>query len=935
MLKTSKSSLALLMASIVFFASGCGQSDTSFNTELSAKIAEKDYKAAEFMLKAELQEALDEGNVVKELQLRETLAKLHRQTRSWRAEEKELELLLSTIQQHPDESKIAHLSLTSDQLNRRLARAYLRNESTAIDNVKTDASGEVVFAQWLSGREDQRKKMPVMTGAYAEYNQILESLNQVPVSQNVKLSIDEKPKVSIKDWDTDDQEAWLSYRSLIGFELFMSQGNREQAWEQLKNYLKIEPYDLARHVQSVQLALSLGRSADIESELSLLEKKLGEQPLIIEMRSIQLFQNGQYEKALAMAEKASIADPNLVVSRIIAAYSAVQTKQPLRAKQELELVIDKLPSTHAARRLYLQLLMSEGKVSPDIVAQQAMSLEELSADDIAMLGRIGLSMNAMGREKDAQALAKKAAEAAASQTATGDKAISLGLLQMATGSPDAIKTLEQSFSQSNFSSVSTNALANAYISKGEWDNALSVAERVQSTAPSQSEIIRAVVALKRNPKKPDWVLAKKAFEKALSIDPEFLPAHLGIVESHLANNDLASAVLKMDDLSTKPFGIAAIRQFLSFADTYQVPMIERTKNVEKWLSTTQWKENPEAVLLRINAFILVEQWNSAQQLMDSPIKETLKSASGYWLMRLVVHNAIEPSMVDKDYSEWLESIPSDRTALLAVANSQVSKKDFASALNTLRAHRQYHQEPSAIDLMMMNIQLLQQDYKGARDTFNTLPKEIMTTDLGKGLEAILWVTEGRLQEAAPRLDALYKVAPTEQYAIWRYFSYEGQNDVVNAEKVLKEHLVKQESPLIRTYLANLYASQNKLETAVSEYKKALSVGGENALLLNNMAFVEGELGDLKSALDHAQKALQLMPGNETILETLSSIHLKNGQPEIAVKLLSPLSSNIELDSTASTYIHALMKTSQKEAAVKIWSERKWRSSEMQLKSKLW
>ncbi len=63
------------------------------------------------------------------------------------------------------------------------------------------------------------------------------------------------------------------------------------------------------------------------------------------------------------------------------------------------------------------------------------------------------------------------------------------------------------------------------------------------------------------------------------------------------------------------------------------------------------------------------------------------------------------------------------------------------------------------------------------------------------------------------------------------------------------------------------------------------LGSNNAMVLNNLAFVQGELGKQNEALASALAAVELAPSNASILDTAGSLLVANGQRERGIEML--------------------------------------------------
>ncbi len=66
--------------------------------------------------------------------------------------------------------------------------------------------------------------------------------------------------------------------------------------------------------------------------------------------------------------------------------------------------------------------------------------------------------------------------------------------------------------------------------------------------------------------------------------------------------------------------------------------------------------------------------------------------------------------------------------------------------------------------------------------------------------------------------------------------------------------------------------------AIAAYERLLAVtDGRNSLVLNNMAFAQGKVGNTQSAIDFAQRALKEAPGNASVMDTLGWLLVESGK----------------------------------------------------------
>ena len=90
--------------------------------------------------------------------------------------------------------------------------------------------------------------------------------------------------------------------------------------------------------------------------------------------------------------------------------------------------------------------------------------------------------------------------------------------------------------------------------------------------------------------------------------------------------------------------------------------------------------------------------------------------------------------------------------------------------------------------------------------------------------------------------------------------------------------------MMRTLVAQRAIAQNRLQDARRLYEEALAVNPDDAMVLNNLAWVEGELKE-PGALARAERALALAPDHPAILDTLGTLQIAGGDSEKGLKNL--------------------------------------------------
>jgi putative PEP-CTERM system TPR-repeat lipoprotein len=123
-------------------------------------------------------------------------------------------------------------------------------------------------------------------------------------------------------------------------------------------------------------------------------------------------------------------------------------------------------------------------------------------------------------------------------------------------------------------------------------------------------------------------------------------------------------------------------------------------------------------------------------------------------------------------------------------------------------------------------------------------------------------------------------------------------------------------PFMRLLLADRALGVRDLPKAAELYKAVLARDSNNVTALNNLAWIGGETGDA-NAVSYAERAARLAPRNASVLETLGTLLVKDGESARGLELLvracalAPARLDLRL-----SHARALVAAGQKDAARK-------------------
>ena len=515
--------------------------------------------------------------------------------------------------------------------------------------------------------------------------------------------------------------------------------------------------------------------------------------------------------------------------------------------------------------------------------------------DPALLALAGQTFLQNGDAKKAEEYFSKASKLDPNDPA---KRTSLAITHMALGDMNAgFSELEQ-ISASDKGTSADLALISAHLRRNDLDKALKAIDSLEKKQPDNPATynLRARTLLA----KKDVAGARASFEKALSISPAFLPA-----AASLAAMDMAEK--KPDDARKR----------------FETVLISDPKNIGALLALADLKNaaggKPEEVLSFITKAVEANPTELGPRLAQIEFhlrNKDLKSALS------AAQNALaaipdKPELLDAlgrtqqisgDSNQALSTFgklaslqPNSPIAQMRMAEINLANKNKDEAAKNLRKALEI--KPDLLEAQRGLI-LLALDSKKPQDAL-ALARDIQKQ---RPKEATGFVLEGDINASSkqwPEAIAAYrnglKQAPAPELAIKLHTALLASGNMAEAEKLAatwtKEHL---KDIAFRMHLGDIATARKDYPAATQHYRNALEIQPNNALVLNNLAWVSGEMKSPK-AMEYAEKANQLAPNQPPFMDTMAMLLVSKGETAKAVELLrkaleiSPQATAIQLN----------------------------------------
>jgi Tfp pilus assembly protein PilF len=186
----------------------------------------------------------------------------------------------------------------------------------------------------------------------------------------------------------------------------------------------------------------------------------------------------------------------------------------------------------------------------------------------------------------------------------------------------------------------------------------------------------------------------------------------------------------------------------------------------------------------------------------------------------------------------------------------------------------HHKESLVLKIVKIKLLLDINKLYEAKKLYQDQQVQSVKFEFKSGIEGRIAFLEKDFVKAAQKLTLFYQAYPSQKNVLLLALAFKGNNQEVQAQKVLQEYLVKNEQDdRVRMMLADSYLATES-EKAVVEYERLIKTQSENYVVLNNLAWLAMESGQLNKALEYTKIAYKLTPKVANITDTYGQILFK-------------------------------------------------------------
>ncbi|HXX84671.1 MAG TPA: XrtA/PEP-CTERM system TPR-repeat protein PrsT [Casimicrobiaceae bacterium] len=699
--------------------------------------------------------------------------------------------------------------------------------------------------------------------------------------------------------------------ALLKAQFLIAEDHRQEARAYLEQVVGAMPdYAEARYVLT-SLLLAAGDLDQASAQIAAIRQASKQDRRAYYFEALIALRRGDLPAAREAVQQVLKGGVEHVPSLLLAGEIEFRAKQYNQAQDYLRRALKQSPDLPMARRLLATTYLRSGSPARAIdLIERSLKADDKDPQLMALAGEAYIALGDL----------HKADYYLAKTTAIDPKNVAvrtrLGQVKFAEGDTEAaIRDLEAAAALDQTTASPDLVLIVSLLRQKKYDDALAAVGRLEKKQPN-SALVYNLKGLVYSTKR-DLPTARANFEKAIQLQPNFLPAisNLSQLDRLDGKPDVGRKRFEAV-LETEPKNEQALLGLANFIQSGGGD----PKEIEALLKRAV-EANPQSVAARVAlANFYVRRGDTRQALLvaqdaASAIPNDPRTVDLLGQAQLAAGNSTQAL---ETFNKLATMRPDTVEPLLRLARALAAAKDYDKAIEELRevlkinpSLYEANREIAAIYAMSDRPELAVKEAKAVQRRQADDPR-------GYLLEGDLWAAQKKWPEAEAAFKAALRRAPGDATLAVRLHAAttsagKATEADATADKWLREH---PKDIVMRTYLADRALRRRDFKSAAAHYQAVLAQQPNNPVFLNNLAWAMNELGD-PQAMSYAEKALALAPESPAVLDTVGTLLVKRDDVSQGLEKLqkaaqlAPNQSDIRLH-----LAKALIKAGNKDAARK-------------------
>lgn len=687
-------------------------------------------------------------------------------------------------------------------------------------------------------------------------------------------------------------------RDVLNFtaRLYMLNGKEEEAAKIYESYVSVAGDDIESKFALANMLVQQGENERAEvyvDELMLISET---NPLLNQLKGIIRAASNDYANALAFSETAiqfGQTDPR---ARLVAGFAAFQLGEFEKAVGHLSIVAPLLPDGHPGLRILAasQLQSDMGTEASEVLTR----IGEVNANDASLFTRAGYELLQEGNEDAARTVIEQAEKI----SETADDLTRLGILKLSLNDVEGLINLEDAVSKAPESVTAKSTLASAYLGTGQLEKAIELAREWQQSSPLEAEgyLLEAEVLQRQD----DFTAAGVILDNVSEFAPDSSALLVSKIRFNLRQQKIDEAMAATEQLlGNEPNNVIGLASLFAIK-LDQGKAQEATKRIQESFESD--KNNQPLALLLARAALADNQTKLAIDALSN-ITPDRSAASQFWSVKgfaLLQDN--QRDAAEKHYQTWAEVYPSQERALIGQLLILDTKRDYERGVD-LTIDFLARKDNEQIKILQSYFYAMTGDPANAKATINKIDPAFHPLPFIRGVKARIAILEGRPADAVDDALASYNATKKTDHLFVLVQALEATGQGQQSFDVISSHSTEFPNDMRAKLLLAERQIQSDASQAIATYRTMLEKTPNNFVVLNNLAYLLMEDGDIASAAEFAERAYTIQPDNAATVDTYAQVLIKQGNVEEAVEAYSKvMDDGVTNEEIILNYIDALL-----------------------------
>jgi putative PEP-CTERM system TPR-repeat lipoprotein len=708
--------------------------------------------------------------------------------------------------------------------------------------------------------------------------------------------------------DPRNVDAWL-LRSGLRY----AEDKRDEAIAACGKVIEIQPDNVTARMSRATLLGATGNFDAAQADIDAARSARPKDPRIEYAQAALFFREGKPDVALESVQRVLHDYPDDMASVLLSAVLNWQLGNIQLSERQVSAFLGKYPGSVYARKLHIITLLRQNETQRALdELQVALKAEPEDPYVLALAGET------YQQAKQFATATNYFQKAAAIKSTDAELRKRVALMQLTMLDPGrAIPELESAVDLQKGLSNTDTLLIMTYLRERQYDKALEASLKMQQKDPNNPLAYNLVGGAYLG--KRDVANARKNLERALSLQPDYLPAALVLSSLDLEANSPEAARRRFKTILAKdPKNVGAMVGLAS---------VERaTGNVKGYVSWLE-KARGEDTLALAPRLLLASYYLRANDAKSA--LEVANEARAIQPKHPDVLNAVaeaqtaggDPTGAAATYAALVASVPESPLAHYRLAMAKVAVEDYLNAETSLKRALQlkpkYEDARAALSLVEYKLGHYDEALKLARQLQKDNPK--LAT--GYAVEGDILIAQKQYPAAAGAYEkAFARRASGTLAAKWHAaLTQSGRTREAN-EKMAKWLAEHPDDTTARLQFADTLTATRQYQPALDQYEQVLKKDPKNVLALANAAVLYRRNNDPR-ALDYLERSYKLVPDNMTVADSFGWVLVERGKISEGVEVLQTAATKAPDNGDVRYHLAAALAQSGDEAAARVEVQR--------------